>query len=293
MVDPGSHPKSFSAHDLYADAVQQLRHGGFDTPELDTNILLEHLANVTALVRLTDPLTPVTFSRVNAFKAALERRLKGEPVHRIIGQREFYGIPFSISPDTLVPRPDTETLIDLTGPYVEAIARDNGHCRILDLGTGTGVLALTLLTLAENATAIGVDVSENALVIAKQNARVLGLAGRFEGLQSNWFESVSGEFDLIISNPPYIARHEIAGLERDVKDYDPHLALDGGIDGLNAYAIIASRALGFLKPVGIIAVEVGHDQAPDVSRIFQAAGFRTEQIAKDLAGRDRAILLKP
>ncbi|MEO1703128.1 MAG: peptide chain release factor N(5)-glutamine methyltransferase [Pseudomonadota bacterium] len=293
MVDPSSHPKAYSAHDLYSDAVQQLRAAGFDTPELDTNILLEHLADVTTLVRLTDPLTTVTFARVNAFQAALERRLKGEPVHRIIGQREFYGIPFSISADTLVPRPDTETLIDLIGPFVEETAQREGHCRILDLGTGTGILALTLLTLAQNATAVGVDISEGALVVARQNARVLGLAGRFSALKSNWFDAVSGEFDLIISNPPYIPRHEIAGLDRDVKDYDPHLALDGGVDGLNAYAVIASRALGFLKPNGIIAVEVGHDQAAPVSAIFQAAGFRSGQIAKDLVGRDRAILFKP
>ncbi|MEO0543560.1 MAG: peptide chain release factor N(5)-glutamine methyltransferase [Pseudomonadota bacterium] len=289
MVDPSSHPKALTAHNVYTDAVGQLREAGFDTPELDVNILLEHLADVTALVRLTDPLTPITNSRASAFQAALERRLKGEPVHRIIGQREFYGIPFSISADTLVPRPDTETLIDLVGPFVEKTAEQNGHCRILDLGTGTGIIALTLLTLAQNATAIGVDISEGALNVARQNARVLGLAGRFTALQSNWFEKVSGEFDLIISNPPYIPRHEIAGLDRDVKEYDPHLALDGGVDGLNAYAVIASRALSFLRPTGVIAVEVGHDQASEVRMIFQAAGFKNDQIAKDLAGRDRAI----
>ncbi|MEN0000252.1 MAG: peptide chain release factor N(5)-glutamine methyltransferase [Pseudomonadota bacterium] len=293
MDDPRSQPKSLTAHDLYTDAVKALRDEGFETPELDTNILLEHLAGVSALVRLTDPMTPINFARVNAFNAALARRLKGEPVHRIIGQREFYGIPFSISPDTLVPRPDSETLIDLAGPHVEEIARNTGHCRILDLGTGTGILALTLLTLSPDATAIGVDISEPALQVARKNARVLGLAGRFGTVQSNWFEDVSGKFDVIISNPPYIARHAIAGLARDVRDFDPHLALDGGVDGLNAYAVIASRAMGFLKANGMVVVEVGFDQAASVRAIFEAAGFRTQNIAKDFAGLDRAILFKP
>ncbi|MEL6920704.1 MAG: peptide chain release factor N(5)-glutamine methyltransferase [Pseudomonadota bacterium] len=293
MSDPRSQPKAFTAHDLYSDAVGNLRAAGFDTPELDTNILLEHLAGITTLTRLTDPMTPVAMARVSAFQSALERRMKGEPVHRIIGQREFYGIPFSLSPDTLVPRPDSETLIDMVGPIVEHQASQSGHCRVLDLGTGSGILALTLLTLAQNATATGVDISPGALKVAQQNARVLGLAGRFTGLQSNWFESVTGEFDVIISNPPYIARHEIAGLEADVRDHEPHLALDGGVDGLNAYAVIASRALSFLKPNGVIAVEIGSDQAASVCAIFEAAGFKTDHVAKDLGGRDRAIMFKP
>ncbi|MEM1377357.1 MAG: peptide chain release factor N(5)-glutamine methyltransferase [Pseudomonadota bacterium] len=292
MTDPRSEPKPLTASDLYTEAVSSLNARGMDTPELDANILLEHLAGVTTLTRLTSPNTPISMSRVSAFQSALERRMMGEPVHRIIGQREFYGLPFSISPDTLVPRPDTETLVDIVGPYVEAKAQESGHCRVLDLGTGTGILALTLLTLSDDVTATGTDLSPGALKVAQNNATALGLAGRFTAIHSNWFENITCSYDVVVSNPPYIPTHTISGLDADVRDHDPKLALDGGADGLQAYKTIAEYASHFLNANGMIAVEIGFDQAAMVTIIFEQQGFKKVRLAMDLGGRDRALLFK-
>ena len=192
----------------------------------------------------------------------MARRIAREPVHRIIGEREFYGLPLHLTAATLVPRPDTETLVDLALPFVKETAARTGACRILDIGTGSGAIALALLSAVPQAIATGTDISAEACMVAETNARALGFADRFTAIRSNWFDAVSGEYDLIVSNPPYIATDEIADLDADVRDYDPLAALDGGEDGLDAYRVLARRSAPFLAENGAIAVEIGHDQKP-------------------------------
>ncbi len=203
------------------------------------------------------------------FSSFIERRRKFEPVSRILGNREFYGRSFRVTPDVLDPRADTETLIEA----VLALAKDQGPIRILDLGTGSGAIAVTLLAELPGATVVASDLSAAALRVAKGNAEALGVAGRASFVQANWFEGIGGRFDLIVSNPPYVPLGDIAGLARDVREFDPPRALDGGPDGLEAYRRIAGGAGGHLAPKGHIVLEIGAGQENAVNNIFKGAGF--------------------
>ena len=276
--------------DLYDDAVERLSAAGSPTPDMDATILMEHATGLTALDRLTRPDHPVGQRQALAFEAMLRRRLAFEPVHRIIGWREFYGLPLSLNGDTLVPRPDTETLVDLVLPFVRETAGRKGTCRILDLGTGSGAIALALLKESRKARATGADIAPAALEMAAYNARALDVSDRFEPLLSDWFANITGRFDLIVSNPPYVPTATIATLDTDVRDHDPHRALDGGSDGLDAYGRIAARAAAFLEPGGRIGLEIGAGQRGAVKGLFAAAGFELVDAARDLGGRDRALL---
>lgn len=275
---------------LYRKARQRLSDAGLPTPELDASLLLEHATGITVLTRMTEPGRLVPAEKVEAMNAFIERRVAREPVHRIIGRREFYGLSLKLSEATLVPRPDTETLVDLVLPFVQGRVAAKGVCRILDIGTGSGAIALALLDSVPGAVAVGTDVSKEALAIAAENARDLGLSDRFQAVSSDWFDAISGRFDLIVSNPPYIRSEEIKTLEADVRDHDPHTALDGGVDGLDAYGVIAGNAGAVLEADGAIAVEIGHDQRIDVSELFQAAGYRIMETRRDYSGNDRAVL---
>jgi len=216
-------------------------------------------------------------------------RVAGKPVHRILGYREFYGLRLRLSPDTLEPRPDTETLVDMVLPCAREMLKKTGSCRILDLGTGTGAIALALLSELPGARAIGVDISYGALEIARQNAEINGCSARFEVRKSDWFTHVEGDFNLIVANPPYIATETYLDLPREVRDFDPRGSLDGGADGLDAYRAIAANAAAYLAEEGLIAVEIGYDQMQAVRAVFEAHAFRTALQARDLAGRDRAV----
>ena len=217
-----------------------------------------------------------------AFEALLSRRLAHEPVSKILGEREFFGRLFHVTADVLDPRADTETLIEVA---LEKPAR-----RVLDLGSGSGALIVTLLSEWPEATGVAVDLSEKALAVTAENARRLAVAERLTLLQGEWFGPVSGQFDLIVSNPPYIPSAEIDGLEPDVREHDPLLALDGGADGLSCYRAIAGAAAPHLAPEGRIIVEIGAGQGPDVAWIFAAAGFRQAAERRDLGGHVRALL---
>jgi release factor glutamine methyltransferase len=221
--------------------------------------------------------------------AAFERRAAGEPVHRIIGFRAFDGLDLLLSPATLEPRPDTETLVDAMLPAVRDIVRRRGSCRILDLGTGTGAIALAILSQVREATATGSDISREALAAAVRNAERSGVADRFAAIRSNWFENLSGKWDVIVSNPPYIPTASITGLAREVRDHEPIAALDGGIDGLDAYRIIAKEVHGFLEEGGCVGMEIGFDQRKKVSAIFACNGFDLAGSARDLGGNDRVL----
>ena len=277
---------------LLRAARSRLEAAGLPDAALDARLLVEHFSGTTRTQSITEPQMPIARPVVEAVESALARRLAGEPAHRILGYREFYGLRLFLSAETLEPRPDTETLIDAVLPFVNAIAECGGECRVLDLGTGTGAIALALLSAVANARATGVDLSEDALATATRNARHLGLADRFTALRSDWFEKVSGRYHLIAANPPYIPSQDIGNLQDEVRDFDPRLALDGGADGLDPYRVIAARAAGFLESEGRVAVEIGYNQRSDVAGIFVDAGYRVSGAFADLGGNDRALIFE-
>lgn len=265
---------------------------GIDDAALDARLIVEHFSGTTRADAIARPEQALDTAATDAIEAAIARRRRGEPVHRILGFREFYGLKLELSPATLEPRPDTETLVDMVLPFLRDTARREGACRILDLGTGTGAIALALLAQVENSTATGVDLAEGALLTARKNAGRLGLDSRFAARKSDWFAEISGRFHLIVSNPPYIVTKEIEALRADVRDFDPLLALDGGEDGLAAYRRIAAGAMAHLEPDGRIAVEIGYDQKRLVSDIFAEAGFSLAEAGRDLAGNDRVLIFR-
>jgi len=274
-------------------ARRRLAEAEVDEPALEARIIVEHFTETTRTDAIAAPGRIVEADIVEKIASAVERRMTGVPVHRILGFREFYGLKLMLSPETLEPRPDTETLVEIALPEVRRIAKEKGGCRILDLGTGTGAIALALLSAVPEAEAIGTDISEGALETAQRNANINDVAARFTALRSDWLENVEGRFDLIVSNPPYIATDEVEMLPRDVREHDPSAALDGGADGLRAYRLIAAGARDRLTGEGLIAVETGYDQKAAVAAIFAAEGFALLKAARDLGGRDRAMLFVP
>lgn len=273
----------------FRQAREVFKREDIPTADLDASLLLEHACGATRLDRITNPDKFLTNSQIVAFREFVERRIRREPVHRIIGHREFYGLALELGQATLIPRPDTEILVDMVLPFVKDQISRHGACSILDLGTGTGAIALAILSQEPNALATGVDLETDALHVATKNAKKLGLEARFTPLRSNWFEAVSGQFDLIVSNPPYIATNIIQQLDIDVRIHDPVLALDGGTDGLDAYKIIAQNCAPFLKSSGRIAVEIGYDQKLSVTALFEEAEYKLLEARNDLNGQNRAI----
>lgn len=266
---------------LLAEAVRALRAAGIDTPERDARRLLAHAAGIPhdrVTLLLTEDLDE---DRADAFRALVARRAAREPVSQILGRRDFFGLSFRVTRDTLDPRPETELLVEA------ALARPFEH--ILDLGTGTGCILLSCLFNRPAARGLGVDISAAALDVARENAAALGLSDRVEFVQSDWFAKVQGRFDLIVSNPPYIAQDEMAGLSPEVRDWEPHLALSPGGDGLGAYRAIAAGVGRFLAPGGRVLVEIGPTQARDVCAILADAGLYGIDVLRDLDGRDRVV----
>lgn len=279
--------------ELHRRARRRLDEAGVAEPALDARLLVEHVTATERIDLLRAPERPVDAVAVAALESALARRVAGEPVHRILGFREFYGLRLHLSPETLEPRPDTETLVDLALPRVRAIADRKGVCRILDLGTGTGAIALALLSLEPRARATGVDIAPGALAIAGRNAAALGLDDRFETIESDWCAAISGRFDAVVSNPPYISAEEMRKLDREVFAHDPGAALFGGEDGLDAYRRIAAEAAPHLEPGGFLALEIGSRQKAGVTELFVARGWSLAGAASDLGGRDRALAFLP
>jgi release factor glutamine methyltransferase len=220
---------------------------------------------------------------------AIARRLKHEPVDRIIGQRGFWTLELKVTPATLSPRADTETVVSLARDRLKA--RLTEPLRILDLGTGTGAVLLALLTEFPNATGLGRDISAAALEVAHQNATLNGLAARAHFEQASWLDNLSDAFDLIVSNPPYIPTADIAKLDAEVRNHDPHLALDGGADGLDPYREIFKNLSHALTEGGIAVLEFGCGQAADVASLAHANSLQTLEIRKDFSGIERAIAL--
>lgn len=271
-------------------ARQRLETSGIEDAALDARLLVEHFTGTSRSDAIARPDMVTQAQAVAAVEAALERRSAGEPVHRILGFREFYGLELSLSAQTLEPRPDTEILIDAILPFMRDVTAREGACRVLDLGTGTGAIALALLANVPDATAIGVDVSPDALATAARNAAGLGLEDRFTVLRSDWFSQINGRFHVIASNPPYIRSDDIAGLQAEVRLFDPVRALDGGEDGLQPYRVIAAQAAAHLEQGGAVVVEIGNTQRLEVISIFENEGFRLLEARRDLGGNDRVLL---
>jgi release factor glutamine methyltransferase len=275
---------------LHREARNQLAEAGVENAALDARLIVEHFTGTQRIDAIRASDRTIGLGIVAAVRAALNRRIAHEPAHRILGRREFHGLVLKLSPATLEPRPDTETLVDLCLPFLRERAAATGRCRILDLGTGTGAIALALLSQIPEATALGADISAEALETALSNADINGMKSRLDGIVSDWFGAMDGHFTLIVSNPPYIRTRDIGALAPEVRDHDPVKALDGGLDGLYAYRRIAAGAGRHLEADGRVAVEIGFDQRVDVIGIFEAGGFALADSAKDLGGNDRALM---
>lgn len=218
------------------------------------------------------------------FDHLIARRLKREPVSQILGYRDFYGHRFEVTRDVLDPRPETETLVETVFGF--------DFQSVLDIGTGSGCILLSLIAARVGATGVGLDVSQAALAVAKRNAHALGLSDRVKLAQSNWFEAVDGTFDVIVSNPPYIDEKEWETLDPEPKEWEPKLALTPGIDGLAPYKVIAETAPKHLNKNGWLAVEIGWQQGVAVKDIFEANGFSDVRVIQDLDARDRVVVAR-
>jgi release factor glutamine methyltransferase len=267
--------------------AEQFRAAGIETPELDARVLIGHALGLdhTGLVgAAAQQLSDLSASQIERFAA---RRLSGEPVSRIVGTREFWGLRFDVTPDVLVSRPETETVVELA---LDLIAANRTRAlRIADLGTGSGAILIALLSELPNAVGIGTDTSLRALSVARANAARLGFGARAHFVACDFGAALAGPFDLVVSNPPYIASAEIETLAVEVREHDPRGALDGGSDGLAAYRAIAADAPRLLGVSGHLLVEIGAGQEAAVSAIFAGAGLALAASRPDLSGIPRAL----
>ena len=276
---------SVTVHDALTTATKWLTDAGIPNADVDARVLLSHAMGCEPsrlILMEEEEVHPEVFRTFDSYLASRE---KFQPVSQIIGGREFWGRWFNVTPDVLDPRPETESLIEA--------ALQHGPCeRILDLGTGSGVLAVTLAAEWKDARAVAVDISSEAIAIAIKNATAHEVLDRINLNVSNWFDGVAGQFDLIVSNPPYISAAEMGVLSPDVRHWEPFLALTPGGDGLESYRTIASMLGQFLADEGLALFEIGHTQGADVVKIFQGAGFANVTISQDLGGKDRVVAVK-
>ena len=265
--------------------------GGLDTPDLDSRILIGHALGLDHAALAAAAARKLGANEENAIAALASRRLTGEPVARILGYKEFWSLPLRVDAATLVPRPETETVVEAALAAIDAGGPRSRKLRIADLGTGSGALILALLSELPNAFGVGTDTSFKALVTARDNARRLALI-RARFIACDMAAALHGPFDAIVSNPPYIASGDIATLAPDVRDFDPHLALDGGTDGLDFYRAIAAVAPTLLAPGGALVVELGVGQAEPVAHLFAAAGLAPSPPHPDLNRTPRALVAR-
>jgi release factor glutamine methyltransferase len=270
--------------------AQAFRQGGLDSSDLDARLLVGHALGLDHTALASKGERQLSADEVSAVSDLATRRLAHEPVARIVGHKEFWGLEFKVTPATLVPRPETETLVEAA---LAAIPDRSLALRIADFGTGTGALLLALLSEFPNAVGIGTDISISALAVARDNAVRLGVGSRAHFIACDYGSALRGPFDLIISNPPYIPSVDIAGLASEVRNYDPRRALDGGARGLDGYRAVVAHAGRLLAPEGIVVVELGPGQASSVAALMGKGGIVADAPKPDLSGRFRALLGRP
>ena len=283
---------------LVRDGTRVLSRSGIENARRDARLLAAEALGKSAEELIAQRHADIDSERRTAFERLIGRRAQGEPVSRILGRRAFWSLDLRIGPAVLDPRPDSETLVEtalrLTGEQSgERTGSRAAPLRILDLGTGSGCLLLALLAECPRATGIGIDRSIDAALTARANALACSMAGRAHFAAADWASAVTGPFDLIVSNPPYIASAALEGLDREVRCFDPALALDGGADGLAAYRAIVPDLPRLLSPHGWAVLEIGWDQAAAVEGIVGEAGLGRTQLTHDLAGRPRCLAAGP
>jgi release factor glutamine methyltransferase len=291
VLDLGVHSGSERVAALLTRATRALAAAGVETPGLDARRLLQAAAGMTAAQLIAAPDAPLAVAAQRSFAEMLRRRAAREPVSRILGEREFYGRTFSITPAVLDPRPDSETLIEAALELVDETGGRKRPLRILDVGTGSGCLIVTLLAECPRATGVGVDINAEALKVAAENARRHGVLKRMYGGLSDGLDDIDGRYDLLVCNPPYIPTGEIAGLSPEVREHDPRLALDGGADGLEVFRKVIP-GLARLVPGGWALFEVGAGQADAVAQLLRNSIPGTPRYWPDLTGRIRCVAME-
>lgn len=270
-----------------AEAVEQLEEAGVDSAHLDARLLLSRVLGVSRAYLTMHADAYLSDSELMAFDVLVERRAAREPMAQILGEREFWSLNFRVTADTLDPRPDSESIIEAVLRYVPS---KQSRLLMADFGVGSGCLLLSLLSEYPRAHGLGVDMSAAALEVAEKNAHTLGLSTRATFHQTSWGEGVIGRYDVIVSNPPYIRESDMAALEPEVTQYEPHSALVGGEDGLEAYRALLPDVKRLLAPNGIAVLEFGQGQAADVTAIAEANELRMLETCKDLAGIERCAV---
>lgn len=271
-----------------AKAKQILKDAGIESFSLDAQLLLAHVLGKTREFVISRPEHILSTQEILDYESLIKRRQNREPLAKIIGKKEFWSMEFLVNSATLDPRPDSETIIEAV---LEIFPEKGKEIKLIDFGTGSGCLLLTILSEYPNSLGIGVDINRDTLDVAVKNAEKLGLAKRSEFILNGWAEGMEGKFDLIISNPPYIKNSDIKELEPEVSAHEPYMALAGGEDGLDCYRLLASQINNLLKQDGYLILEFGMGQENSVKEIFENSGFRFVSFKNDLAGTTRCVVL--
>ncbi len=272
----------------WQSAKARLETAGLAGPVIDARLLVEAAAEATRADIVTDPYRALTPEQEERLADYLARRERRQPVSHILGRKGFWKIMLSVTPDVLTPRPDTEVIVDYV---LKKFPDETAPFHILDLGVGSGAIVLSILAERPRAKGLATDISHEALAVARENAANLGLANQIAFARGNWTEGLAdASFDVVVSNPPYIASEVIETLEPEVKDHEPRVALDGGTDGLDAYRRLAPEILRVLKPGGLFAVEIGYDQKDAVEALFNEVGAGDVWTIKDLSTNDRVVV---